>query len=63
MKVLATCCCWKYPRVNREVLDFVGSMTAPAEVPSSRAVEGQGKRSLVPRFLGWVRRIAPWLTF
>ena len=43
--------------VNREVLDFVGSMTAPAEVSSSRAVEGQGKRSLVPRFLGWVRRI------
>jgi hypothetical protein len=26
--------------VNREVLDFVGSMTAPAEVSSSRAIEG-----------------------
>jgi len=48
--------------VNREVLDFVGSMTAPAEVSSSRGIEGQRKRSLVQRFLGWVRRIAPWLT-
>ena len=48
--------------VNREVLDFVGSMTAPAEVPSSRAIEGQRKRSLVPRFLGWVCRSARWLT-
>jgi len=48
--------------VNREVLDFVSSMTTPAEVSSSRAIEGQRKPSLVQRFLGWVRRIAPWLT-
>ena len=48
--------------VNREVLDFVGSMTAPAEVFSSRAIEGQRKRSLVPRVLGWVCRSARWLT-
>jgi len=48
--------------VNREVLDFVGSITALAEVPSSPAVEGQRKGSLVPRFLDWFRRIARWLT-
>jgi len=48
--------------VNREVLDFVSSMTSPAEVSSSRAIEGQRKPSLVQRFLGWVRRIAPCLT-
>ena len=48
--------------VNREVLDFAGSMTAPAEVRSSSAVGGQRKRSLVRRRLDWVRRIARWLT-
>jgi len=48
--------------VNREVLDFVGSIRALAEVPSSPAVEGQRKGSLVPRFLNWFRRIARWLT-
>jgi len=48
--------------VNREVLDFVNSITSPAEVSSSRAIEGQCKPPLVQRFLGWVRRIAPWLT-
>jgi pimeloyl-ACP methyl ester carboxylesterase len=48
--------------VNREVLDFVGSMTALTEVPSSPAVEGQHKGALVSRFLDWFRYIARWLT-
>jgi len=44
--------------VNREVLDFVGSITALAEAPSSRAGEGQHPGSRVRRLLDWVRRIA-----
>jgi len=44
--------------VNAEVLGFVGSITALAQAPSSRAGEGQHSGSLVRRLLDCIRRVA-----
>ena len=49
-------------RVNQEILNFVGSIVALADVPSFPAAEDRRRRALVRRLFDWASRIGRGLT-